>query len=83
MRSIFFNGSKLKFMPNDELFEYYVSQSNKFKLDENKPSPYDHREKREAYGQIEKILKEIEYIKESEPPLQDLIDFRGLNFSVF
>lgn len=74
MRSIFFNGLKLKFLPNDELFEYYVSQSNKFKLDENKPSLYDPREKREAYGQIEKSLKEIEYVEESETPLQDLID---------
>lgn len=81
MRSIFFNGSKLKFLPNDELFEYYVSQSNKFKLDENKPSPYGHREKREAYGQIEKILKEIEYIKESETPLQDLIDLYNMHKS--
>lgn len=74
MRSIFFNGLKLKFMPNDELFEYFVSQSSKFKLDENKPSLYDPREKHEVYGNIERNLKEIEYIEESKTPLQDLIN---------
>ena len=75
MRHLFFNNKiPLKFLPNDKSFEEYLSMSKKFKSYENSIiNPYS-TEKRKAYDDIKKALKEISYIEESRSPLSELAD---------
>lgn len=74
MRSIFFinNNYKLEFLPNDELFDKFIKQANKFKdpLVEQKARNYSNRYY--VYSNIEKYIEEIEYLKESETPFPNL-----------
>ena len=74
MRSLFFkdNNYKLKFTPNDRLFDKFIKQVNKFKNQKVKQKAMIYPNKRDSYTNIERCLDEIEYIEESEPPFANL-----------
>ena len=65
MRSLFFinNNSRLKFIPDDELFDKFIKQVNEFKNPNVKQKAMYYPDKRDAYLNIDKNLKEIEYIE--------------------
>ena len=74
MRSLFFkdNNYKLKFIPNDELFDKFIKQANEFKNPAIKQKSMMYTDKRDSYSNIENNLKEIEYIEESQTPFPNL-----------
>ena len=73
MRSLFFieNNYKLKFIPNDKLFDKFMKQVNEFKNPKVKQKNM-FSNKRNSYENIEKSLNEIEYLEESEVPFPNL-----------
>lgn len=75
MRSLFYvnKNTKLNFLVNDELFDYFINQSKIFKEFIQKPNRriYSDNEVK-AFQNINYYLNEIEYFVESESPFQSL-----------
>lgn len=74
MRSLFYDENhKMEFVPDDELFDYYNEQLEIFSSPENSPTQFSPTLERNAYIEIKRALKHIEFIEESKTPLLDLI----------
>ena len=73
MRSLFFinNNNKLKFLPNDDLFDKFINQANEFKRPEIKQKAR-YNLKNNIYSTIEQRLNEIEYLEESKAAYENL-----------
>lgn len=84
LRSLFYMDKKykLKFLPSDDLFDYYIQQSEYFKNDvlERRNSIYNSGE-RDALNNIYNNLVNIEFVMESETPLRDLARIFNINRS--